>query len=172
MRLKTHEKLRKRRQRRRAALTTGYAQVLDAVRKRERGKKQSPVKSAKPKRDGGRPPKLQPDETTLGFVEGLAKIGATHTEAAVVLGVTRETFDRFICKHKKAEEAFENGRGLAKISLRRAQFRSAMGGNAAMLIWLGKQFLGQKDTHMSRDHTRKETEYKLELVTPGDERGA
>ena len=32
-----------------------------------------------------------------------------------------------------------------KISLRRYQFRQAEKGNASLLIWLGKQYLGQTD---------------------------
>ena len=32
-----------------------------------------------------------------------------------------------------------------KVSLRRLQFKSAEKGNVTMLIWLGKQWLGQKD---------------------------
>lgn len=32
-----------------------------------------------------------------------------------------------------------------KISLRREQFKVAQKGNASMLIWLGKQYLGQSD---------------------------
>ena len=34
---------------------------------------------------------------------------------------------------------------MGKISLRRAQFEKALGGNVAMQIWLGKQHLDQKD---------------------------
>jgi ubiquinone biosynthesis protein UbiJ len=33
----------------------------------------------------------------------------------------------------------------AKPKLRKAQFDCALGGNATMLIWLGKQYLGQID---------------------------
>jgi hypothetical protein len=31
------------------------------------------------------------------------------------------------------------------MNIRRMQLKSANGGNVAMLIWLGKQYLGQKD---------------------------
>ena len=33
-----------------------------------------------------------------------------------------------------------------KLSLRHWQFNAARGGNIQMLIWLGKQYLGQRDT--------------------------
>lgn len=42
---------------------------------------------------------------------------------------------------------FAQKRGTGKISLRRKQFQTALAGkgNVSMLIWLGKQWLGQKD---------------------------
>ena len=41
-------------------------------------------------------------------------------------------------------EVFKQKRGIGKISLRRYQFELAKK-NANMAIWLGKQYLGQKD---------------------------
>ena len=41
-------------------------------------------------------------------------------------------------------EIFKEKRGLGKISLRRSQWRLAEK-SATMAIWLGKQYLGQKD---------------------------
>lgn len=35
--------------------------------------------------------------------------------------------------------------GSGKISLRRKQYQTAMSGNVTMMIWLGKQWLGQSD---------------------------
>jgi hypothetical protein len=43
--------------------------------------------------------------------------------------------------------AIKKGRESLKISLRRFQFDSAKKGKVAMQIWLGKQYLGQKDKH-------------------------
>lgn len=42
-------------------------------------------------------------------------------------------------------EFFIQKRGQGKVSLRRAQWQAAQKGNPTMLIWLGKQHLGQKD---------------------------
>ena len=47
-------------------------------------------------------------------------------------------------------------------SLRRAQIKSALSCNASMLIWLGKQYLNQKD---SKDITL-EAEHKAISITP------
>lgn len=42
-------------------------------------------------------------------------------------------------------EYFAQKRSSGKISLRRKQYETALAGNATMLIWLGKQYLGQSD---------------------------
>lgn len=44
-------------------------------------------------------------------------------------------------------EYFAQKRSGGKISLRRKQYETAMAGNPTMLIWLGKQYLAQKDRH-------------------------
>jgi hypothetical protein len=88
---------------------------------------------------------LQPDEETLKTLHGLGQIQSTNAEAAAVLGVARETFEQFLGRHEKASEAFDRGKEKGKSSLRRAQFKSAIDGNATMLIWMGKQLLGQRD---------------------------
>jgi hypothetical protein len=93
----------------------------------------------------GRPTILQPTEDTFKQINGLARIQCTQREAAAVLGVHRETFAKFLDTHEKAREAWEDGGETGKASLRRHQFKSAESGNATMQIWLGKQWLDQKD---------------------------
>ena len=100
-----------------------------------------------PKRKAGRPKgstKLQPDERTIEIISGLAKIQCTQVEAAAVLGVHVDTFSDFLRSQAKAKEAWDNGQPSGRASLRRTQFEMAKK-NAAMAIWLGKQYLGQKD---------------------------
>jgi hypothetical protein len=41
--------------------------------------------------------------------------------------------------------AIEKGAATGRMTLRSAQFKAAIGGNATMMIWLGKQLLGQTD---------------------------
>ncbi len=81
-------------------------------------------------------PKLEIDE---GLVEKLAMIHCTHEEIAAVVGCSTDTIaDRFSDLIKKA-------RGQGEASLRRRQYKAAEEGNITMLIWLGKQHLGQSD---------------------------
>ena len=78
-------------------------------------------------------------------VEQLAAMQCTDEEIAAVLGVERSTIKR---RKKDDDEfctAYKKGKERGKASLRRMQFKVAEGGNATMLIWLGKQYLGQSD---------------------------
>lgn len=109
---------------------------------------EAPVKKKRggqPGNKGGRPPILILNDDTIKKISGLGKIQVTTEEAAAVMGVTRGAFEQFLSKHEKAREAFENGKQEGKAALRRLQMHSAQNGNVTMLIWLGKQFLGQRD---------------------------
>jgi hypothetical protein len=75
----------------------------------------------------------------------LAALLHTHREIAANLGISLAMLDRRL-KEPEYQAAFQEGRatGCAKIRVR--QFELAMDGNVAMLIWLGKNYLGQRDT--------------------------
>jgi len=72
-------------------------------------------------------------------VEKLAALGCKVKEIASFFGCTDET----ITNRFSAE--LDKGRSSLKMSLRKMQFESANKGNVAMLIWLGKQYLDQRD---------------------------
>jgi hypothetical protein len=84
------------------------------------------------------------DPKLLKTIEGLAKIQCTQNEAAAVLGVVRETFSRFLKRNAEARTLWDNGLASGKASLRRNQFKLSET-NASMAIWLGKQYLGQRE---------------------------
>lgn len=78
--------------------------------------------------------------------ENLCGLQCTKEEICGFFGVTDKTLEGW-CKrtYKRGfSEVFREKRGAGKISLRRAQFRLAEK-NAAMAIFLGKQYLGQQD---------------------------
>lgn len=83
----------------------------------------------------GRPKK----ELDAGLIEQLASIFCTNEEIAKICGVTRKTLST------NYGDVLELGRSQAKASLRRRQWEKAMDGNTTMLIWLGKQYLEQRD---------------------------
>ena len=93
----------------------------------------------------GRPPKLFADEKTLRQVIGLGKIMCTTREIAGVLGVSHDTLMEFFNDCPEARAAYENAKEVGKMSLRRAQIEGALKGNPTLLIWAGKQYLGQTD---------------------------
>lgn len=91
---------------------------------------------------GGRPRK-EIDQNTF---ENLCGIQCTKEEICGFLEITDKTLESWCKRTYNAgfSEVFKQKRGKGKISLRRAQFRLAKK-NATMAIWLGKQYLDQKD---------------------------
>jgi len=89
------------------------------------------------KKRAGRP------KTKLDYelIEKLAHIQCTQEEIASVIGVHRSTLlrDEEFCR------IYKKGMQSGKMSLRRLQWKSAEKENVQMLIYLGKQYLGQKE---------------------------
>lgn len=82
-------------------------------------------------------PKKEIDYVT---VEKLANIQCTQEEIASFLGISSRT----LLRDEKFRELFNKGRESGKMSLRRIQWKHAEK-SATMAIWLGKQYLGQRD---------------------------
>lgn len=93
----------------------------------------------KPKKKGagGRPKK----EIDYALVEKLAHIHCTQEEIAEVLSVSVKTLQR----NKEFCRIYKKGISSGKMSLRRQQWEAVERGNTTMLIWLGKQYLEQRD---------------------------
>lgn len=85
--------------------------------------------------------------------ESLCRIQCTLSEIADFFKCSEDTIERWCKRTYNDENGNEMGfadtykiySASGKMSLRRWQFRSAENGNTAMLIWLGKQYLGQKE---------------------------
>lgn len=94
----------------------------------------------------GRPP-IEWDEKQMRTFEGLCAISCTQAEICSVMNVSDKTLGRLLRKYYKAtfSECFKRFSASGIISLRRKQFEVANNGSVPMLIWLGKQFLDQKD---------------------------
>jgi len=72
-------------------------------------------------------------------VEKLASYGLTNKEIAEALGFDDSTLKR------KFENFLTKGKANLKQRLKRKQIDVALAGNVSMLIWLGKNYLGQAD---------------------------
>jgi hypothetical protein len=87
---------------------------------------------------------LTADEDTLRTISELGKLFCTQDETAAVLGVSLRTFASFLSNSEDARNAWDDGIQFAKISLRRKQLGLA-DRNAPAAIFLGKNYLAQKD---------------------------
>lgn len=84
------------------------------------------------------------------LVEKLATSWCTQEEIASILGCHVKTLQR----DEKFSTIYKRGLDQGKASLRREQWKAAKGGNATMLIWLGKQYLGQRDKPKDEDENQ------------------
>lgn len=84
-------------------------------------------------------------QNTLAELRKIGRLQPSREEVAVFLGVGRQTLFDFFRRCPEAIEALEEGNYTGHLSLRRKQFQQALDGNITMLIWLGKNLLGQTD---------------------------
>ena len=85
-------------------------------------------------------------------VKMLASFGCSYIEIGKYFGCSEGVI------RKRFKTEYEQGREEMKLSLRQMQWKNAQQGNTALLIFLGKNFLGQTDKSQV-DHTN-----NLELV--------
>ena len=88
-------------------------------------------------------PKIEIDQKSF---EGLCKLQCTKEEIAGFFDCSEDTIERFCQQTYKTTFAtiYKSKSQNGKISLRRSQFKLAET-SSAMAIWLGKQYLGQRD---------------------------
>ena len=88
------------------------------------------------------------------MVRNLLRIQCTGEEIAGVMGVSYDTLERACKRDQKMKFAEYSGqkRSEGKASLRRSQWKAATENlNPTMLVWLGKQMLGQRDQVETRN---------------------
>lgn len=89
-----------------------------------------------------------------GAVIDLLKIGSSAAEVCAVLGISDRTLRKQVLNDHNMEwaEFARCGKAKGRNMLRSKQFEVAMDGDKTMLIWLGKQRLGQAEKQETR-HT-------------------
>ena len=82
-------------------------------------------------------------------LDSILEFGARLKDCEEIVGVSQDTLQRRI--KEKCGLTFTEYRDLKmskmRMKLLQKQYDVAMKGNVSMLIWLGKQHLGQKDKH-------------------------
>jgi hypothetical protein len=91
----------------------------------------------------GRPKK----EIDFDDLQKLCELNCTRDEICNFFEVDDKTLTARIIEagYDNFSAYYKKHLGTGKISLRRLQWQSAAKGNVSMQIWLGKQYLGQKD---------------------------
>lgn len=72
-------------------------------------------------------------------IELMASIGCTDAEIGAIAGCSRENIQ------KRFRKELDVGRAKLRQGLRKRQVERALEGSDTMLIWLGKQYLEQRD---------------------------
>ena len=98
-------------------------------------------------------PKIVWSEEQYRVFENLCGIQATIDEIETVLNIDHKTINRLCKEHYRDSNGnpmdfsrvYQKYSQTGRVSLRRHQFKVAETGNVPMLIWLGKQYLNQKE---------------------------
>jgi hypothetical protein len=101
-------------------------------------------KRGPPPGEGAGRPRMAID---LAVVTRAASIGCTIAEIAALTAISPRTFTNRMEKDEAFAAAVEQARGQGRATLRRLQWHRANNGSDTMLIWLGKNMLGQSDRH-------------------------
>jgi hypothetical protein len=96
-------------------------------------------------------------EIDIKLVQKLCEIQCTGEEIASVLGISYSTLYRKVkdLGYGGFDDLYKKNSQIGKASLRRLQWGAAVKGNVSMQIWLGKQYLSQKD-RVENDITTKD----------------
>ena len=117
----------------------------------------------------GRPAGNLKAEIDWDLVDNLLKAGCPGTEIAPHFAIHEDTlYDR--CKKDKGTDwsaYMRQKRSQGDSNLRAKQYTLALQGEKSLLIWLGKQRLGQKENHQDKSDTNINLCTLLELSKSG-----
>jgi hypothetical protein len=90
------------------------------------------------------------DKTVRKQVEIFGRLCATQEEMADYFDCSLSTIEKYMTQKDPENiseflRVYKRQEAEAKTSLRRMQMKKAIGGDNTLLIWLGKQLLGQRD---------------------------
>lgn len=106
----------------------------------------------------------------LEKVTVMASIGASPYEMASYFDCSTRVIQQRMAEDEEDPvkgdflRAYKKGFGEVKRGLRRVQIETAMNGNPALLIWLGKNLLDQTDKIDSKQEISSKSEVKMEIT--------
>lgn len=118
------------------AVTVSYGGRAGTLEDLKHGKKRAGLKSSAIRGN---------NKITAEAVRALAAVMCSIPEMAQYFGCSQRHLERTIQNDELLRKALREGRGRAKVTLRRRQVEQANNGNVQMLIWLGKNYLSQSD---------------------------
>lgn len=106
--------------------------------------------AAERKKTGPKGPTKPMTDKEFEQLVNMIRIQCTRDEICDILNMSETTLNRRIKEQgiegvDNFEALYKKHQGEGKASLRRSQWKAAQDGNPTMLVWLGKQMLGQKD---------------------------
>lgn len=110
-----------------------------------------------PKRNGSR---IAIDYELVGKI---ALLNPSNDEMAWALGISRATWYRRQQDDEQLRETLAVGQHGRRLSIKRMQWKAAEKGNTALLIWLGKQELGQREPDKIQPQAI-QADYKVEEI--------
>lgn len=99
-----------------------------------------PKNSAPSKKRGTKPKPIDLEQLAV-----LAGMQCTYEEIAAVFRLKKRAFINRVNADPALKTAIEDGWAHGRASIRRQQFSLLAAGNATMAVWLGKNYLGQRD---------------------------
>lgn len=98
--------------------------------------------------------------------EAFGACRATYETMASIYDCSVDTIRRRM-RNEESEfcKAYKRGLGRTKIRLSEAQINYALMGNASLLIWLGKNMLGQSDTPAPDDEEQIAIDFEIDAET-------
>lgn len=107
-------------------------------------------------------PKIEFD---LKQVELCGKCRASNETMAEWFECSKKTIDRNMKNNDEFCLAYKRGFSGTKLKLSEKQIDKALSGNVTMLIWLGKQYLGQKEPrYMDLEDPNQTVDFEFEVV--------
>lgn len=119
----------------------------------------------------GRPKK----EIDFKILEGMCGVQCTLKEIASCFNCSEDTIERR-CKEEtglRFADFYKKHQSSGKISIRRAQYKLAVENlNPSMLIWLGKQYLDQKDKNEMTDESETAKPVQVKIIVKNARRNS